>query len=570
MKMLRRIKVGKKMRGAFLIIILLTIVVGIFNNRLLKSINDNSQNMFNKNTQSLFMLLDTEENLSSINSNLLQLMYVRDDTKKADLLENTRQNMDINKGYISKIEGLIKTDKEKELFSDYKNNLQDFTEQEEKIIDLINNSRYDEAQKIYPAVRDEWKAAFVNIDELVKINYDEAGKANTENYNIYKSSNINMIIAIILIIIFSMILSEILTREVNTPLNKIKKFAERLTKYEFSTPIPITGTDEFSQTGTALNEAQENVKTLIKHIMDSAENMSAGSEELSSMTEELMANFENMDSAVQEVTYGIEETSAASEQISASIQEINASVNQLSEKSMEGSNNAMEAKERAVKVKNHGKQSVDEISNVYQEKKENILTAIEEAKVVGNIGVMSDTIADIAAQINLLALNAAIEAARAGEQGKGFAVVAEEVRKLAEESSTAVNGIKDTIIKVQSACKNLADNSEAVLTFVNEDVHSQFNRFLKMADEYYNDSNFISSITDEIAAMTEEINATISQVSEAVQNTAAIAEKSSGNIETVKGSMSESTEGVEQVAKTSESHAELAERLSEMVMKFKI
>lgn len=570
MKMLRRIKVGKKMRGAFLIIILLTIVVGIFNNRLLKSINDNSQNMFNKNTQSLFMLLDTEENLSSINSNLLQLMYVRDDTKKADLLENTRQNMDINKGYISKIEGLIKTDKEKELFSDYKNNLQDFTEQEEKIIDLINNSRYDEAQKIYPAVRDEWKAAFVNIDELVKINYDEAGKANTENYNIYKSSNINMIIAIILIIIFSMILSEILTREVNTPLNKIKKFAERLTKYEFSTPIPITGTDEFSQTGTALNKAQENVKTLIKHIMDSAENMSAGSEELSSMTEELMANFENMDSAVQEVTYGIEETSAASEQISASIQEINASVNQLSEKSMEGSNNAMEAKERAVKVKNHGKQSVDEISNVYQEKKENILTAIEEAKVVGNIGVMSDTIADIAAQINLLALNAAIEAARAGEQGKGFAVVAEEVRKLAEESSTAVNGIKDTIIKVQSACKNLADNSEAVLTFVNEDVHSQFNRFLKMADEYYNDSNFISSITDEIAAMTEEINATISQVSEAVQNTAAIAEKSSGNIETVKGSMSESTEGVEQVAKTSESHAELAERLSEMVMKFKI
>ena len=77
-------------------------------------------------------------------------------------------------------------------------------------------------------------------------------------------------------------------------------------------------------------------------------------------------------------------------------------------------------------------------------------------KVAETDGVLK-VIKKITSQTNLLGLNASIEAARVGEQGKGFGVVADEIRKLAENSSSSLKQIEIILETLREASSNISE-----------------------------------------------------------------------------------------------------------------
>ncbi|MBK5242390.1 MAG: methyl-accepting chemotaxis protein [Clostridium sp.] len=387
---------------------------------------------------------------------------------------------------------------------------------------------------------------------------------------IINSSDIIIVIVTIIGVLYSISITHLLKISFVTPLNKIKEFAEELSQFNFSSTIKDSRKDEFGQTIELLNKAQNNVSSMIKELLNTIQEISASSEELSATMEELSSQAITIDDAVDTIASGMQGSGAASEEISASVEEIDSSINELSTKALEGSNNANRSKERATVAKNNSEIAIYDTRSIYAEKQIKMKKVIEDGKVVDSIKVMADTIGSIAGQTNLLALNAAIEAARAGEQGRGFAVVAEEVKKLAEQSAQAVIDIQDTIIKVKQAFKGSIDTGNDILQYINIQVNEQFDCYGETGNQYYNDSDFVSKMSEEIAAMSEEITATVGQVSQAVQEMAQASQKSSEKSEIIKENMDETTKAIEQAALTAQGQSELAQRLNEMVQKFKI
>ena len=154
-----------------------------------------------------------------------------------------------------------------------------------------------------------------------------------------------------------------------------------------------------------------------------------------------------------------------------------------------------------------------DISDNSQEQSETVEEAATEIK---NLAQMSEetseqieeaitTIEKIADQTNLLALNATIEAARAGEHGRGFAVVAQEVKALAEESTTAVERIEKMIKEVQAETLRSARTTVEMI----EDISDAFGE--------------IVDSTQEATAATEEQTATIHEMANSAQTLADVA-----------------------------------------------
>jgi methyl-accepting chemotaxis protein len=312
------------------------------------------------------------------------------------------------------------------------------------------------------------------------------------------------------------------------PIRLVSKVAQQIADGDLTVDkINLKNNDEIGELATSVNHMVHNLRELIASVMISSQNVADASDQISAST--------------LQVASGSSAQAEAAQNMQERFIELSAAINSVAE----GAEEAAKMSSKTSSIAHDGgtivKKSVESMSQVSTQ-----MTRLEEDST--KIGDIIEVIDDIAKQTNLLALNAAIEAARAGEQGRGFAVVADEVRRLAERSGEATKQIT-TIIKGMQENTNRSVSAVTVGVTQSQETGEAFKRIIEMINQTEQKVTEIAAASEEQAAQAGEVMHSIENISSASQEAAAASEET---------------------AATSQSLAQLADKLNYSTAAFKI
>lgn len=234
--------------------------------------------------------------------------------------------------------------------------------------------------------------------------------------------------------------------------------------------------------------------------------------------------------SVQTSNSSVSDLSALTEELSATMQDIseNASVintntdnvakevELIAEKTDELTGYTKDMKAHAQSMESVARTNMESTDRKVSEILEVLQKAIEDSNSVKQVNSLTNDILNIASQTNLLALNASIEAARAGEAGRGFAVVASEISQLAAASQEAANNIQRINAVVTNSVTNLSDNANGLVSYINDSILPEFERFVESGVEYNDKASFIEGIMTDFKEKTDSLKQSMLEISSSI------------------------------------------------------
>lgn len=393
--------------------------------------------------------------------------------------------------------------------------------------------------------------------------------------NVTQSLVTMIIVAVVIafvIIVFVAVFMAGLIGKMLAPIQMLKQFASG----DFSEnvvsekTIPREYRNETEQIRTATTEVRQQIREIILNTKKDAENIGTIAESTSSRMTTLNQDISGISEMVIRVMVQTLQAKKLTDSIMDNGQELGEAIEKVAQKAGEAVGQSGSIMERAEKQHEASRQSSKQAVALYQETRENLEKAITDSKRVREIDTLTEEILAISTQTNLLALNASIEAARAGEAGRGFSVVAEEIRELADHSRLAVDQIRKVTESVVHNVDFLSENSEKLLSFMNERVMKDYQDMTALAQMYQQDAAFYNDVSVELGDSSKAMSDSMTKIYEFITSITELISEIADYMEKVEQSAESSDRSSAAVMEQMEELFRLSVLLNQTVASFRV